>query len=68
MRKKNINSYEYFKKQTIGEQESSLKMFQEIEDNVEKINTFVENYNRGEYIGFYQTEVDAIMKLINKLV
>ena len=42
--------------------------FQEIEDNVEKINTFVENYNRGEYIGFYQTEVDAIMKLINKLV
>ena len=40
--------------------------YQKIEENVEKINQFVKNYERGEYIGFYSTEIDAIMKFINK--
>ena len=40
--------------------------YAEIEENVEKINQFVKNYERGEYIGFYSTEIDAIMKFINK--
>ena len=42
-KRKNINSYEYFKNQTITEQETSLKMFHEIEDNnkVEKPYSFI---------------------------
>ena len=40
--------------------------YAEIEENVEKINQFVKNYERGEYIGFYSTEIDTIMKFINK--
>ena len=42
--------------------------YAEIEENVEKMNEFVENYKNGEYIAFNSTEVDAIMKLINKLL
>ena len=45
--------------------------FEEIDENVEKINLFVENYKNGEYIGIDKcatTDIDAIMKLINKLL
>lgn len=45
--------------------------FEEIDENVEKINEFVENYKRGEYIGREQSDtidIDAIMKLISKLL
>ena len=42
-RRKNINSYEYFKKQTHEKQEYVLKKFQEIEDNnkIEKPYSFI---------------------------
>ena len=42
-KRKNINSYEYFKKQSVVEQEKSLKMFEDIEENnkVEKPYSFI---------------------------
>ena len=42
--------------------------FEDIDENVEKINEFVENYTNGDYIGCNEKEIDAIMKLISKLV
>ena len=43
IKRKNINSYEYFKKQSVVEQQISLKMFEDIEENnkVEKPYSFI---------------------------